>query len=164
MKTLKKILSVILSIGAVGGMIGFITTVSIQIFSRTFLPTVPSWTEELARYLFIYSVAFGGGLVVLNNEYVMVDIIVNTFSPKMKRMHKIITCIVLIIFNLFMITRSVPKFAFLKFRMLSTAMLIPMQYIYFSMFLFFGLQALTYVIALVLELQGDSDNKEVAAK
>ena len=32
---------------------GFIISVLVQVISRTFLPKTPSWTEELARYMFI---------------------------------------------------------------------------------------------------------------
>ena len=58
MKILTKIYYWILSALAVVGMIGYIGAVVIQVFSRTFLPFVPSWTEEAARYLFIYSPLF----------------------------------------------------------------------------------------------------------
>jgi len=71
---------------------------------------------------------------------------------------------ILIAFNLFMCFKSVPKFAILKFRMLSTALEIPMQYIYYSMFLLFGMQVVTYVIMLILELRHEADPvKEVTA-
>ena len=164
MKKLAKVLNVLLGIGAVTGMIGFIISVTIQIFSRTFLPTVPSWTEEVARYLFIYSVSFGAGMCVLDNGYVMVDIVVNFMSPKIRRLHRILTYVILMAFNVFMITKSVPKFANLKFRMLSTALEIPMQYIYYSMFLLFGMQIVTYAIMLILELRHEADPvKEVTA-
>jgi len=163
-KKLAKVLNVLLGIGAVTGMIGFIVSVTIQIFSRTFLPTVPSWTEEVARYLFIYSVSFGAGMCVLDNGYVMVDIVTNYMSPSVKRIHRMIMYCILIAFNLFMCVRSVPKFAILKFRMLSTALEIPMQYIYYSMFLLFGMQVVTYVIMLILELRHEADPvKEVTA-
>jgi len=163
-KKLSKVLKVLLSIGSVTGMLGFIVAVTIQIFSRTFLPTVPSWTEEVSRYLFIYAVAFGAGLCVLDNGYVMVDIVTNYMSPSVKRIHRMIMYCILIAFNLFMCVRSVPKFANLKFRMLSTALEIPMQYIYYSMFLLFGMQVVTYVIMLILELRHEADPvKEVTA-
>ena len=164
MKKLTKILKVLLSVGAVFGMLSFIVAVTIQIFSRTFLPTVPSWTEELSRYMFIYSVAFGAGVCVLDNGYVMVDIVTNYMSPSVKRIHRMIMYCILIAFTRFMCFKSVPKFALLKFRMLSTAMEIPMQYIYFSMFLLFGMQVFTYVIMLILELRHEADPvKEVTA-
>ena len=164
MKKLSKFLNVLLGIGAVTGMLCFIISVTIQIFSRTFLPTVPSWTEEVARYTFIYAVSFGAGMCVLDNGYVMVDIVVNYMSPAVKRIHRMIMYGILIAFNVFMVTKSVPKFANLKFRMLSTALEIPMQYIYYSMFLLFGMQIVTYVIMLILELRREADPvKEVTA-
>mgnify|MGYP002090250448 CR=1 FL=1 len=44
---------------------GFCFCVLVQVISRNFLPNAPSWTEELARYSFIYMVAFGVGLAAL---------------------------------------------------------------------------------------------------
>ena len=103
-------------------------------------------------------------MCVLDNGYVMVDIIVNFMSPKIRRLHRILTYVILMAFNVFMITKSVPKFANLKFRMLSTALEIPMQYIYYSMFLLFGMQIVTYAIMLILELRHEADPvKEVTA-
>ena len=164
LKRLTKVLDTILSVGSVLCMLGFIVTVSIQIFSRTFLPTVPSWTEEAARYLFIYAVALAGGLVVRRNEYVMVDLITSRLSNRGKKIQRIAVYIVLILVDLYFIFFSVPKFAILKFRMVSTALEIPMQYIYYSMFLFFGLQVITCVIQLILEISNQAEPvKEVTA-
>ncbi|MDO4548462.1 MAG: TRAP transporter small permease [Clostridia bacterium] len=164
MKKLTKILDYVLSAFSVLCMAGFIVTVSIQIFCRTFMPTVPSWTEEVARYLFIYSVAIAGGLVVRRSEYVMVDIVTSKLSPAMKKAQRVIVYIVLMAFDLYLMIFSVPRFAILRFRMVSTALEIPMQYIYFSMFLFFGIQVLTYIIQIILEFKGDADPvKEVTA-
>ena len=39
--------------------ITFVVCVLVQVISRNFLPSAPSWTEEAARYSFIYLVAFG---------------------------------------------------------------------------------------------------------
>ena len=50
--------------------IGFCFCVLVQVISRNFLPNAPSWTEELARYSFIYMVAFGVGLAALKHEFV----------------------------------------------------------------------------------------------
>ena len=52
---------------------GFCLCVLVQVISRNFLPNAPSWTEELARYSFIYMVAFGVGLAALKHEFVNVE-------------------------------------------------------------------------------------------
>ena len=44
----------------------------------------------------------------------------------------------------------VRPFAFIKFQMLSTAMSLPMQYVYFSMVLMFGFMVIAYVCEILL--------------
>ena len=48
---------------AVIALVGLSLTVLLQVASRLFLPITLSWTEELTRYLFIYMVAMGAGVV-----------------------------------------------------------------------------------------------------
>ena len=82
---------------------GFIISVLIQVISRTFLPKTPSWTEELARYLFIYMVAFGSSVAVHKKEFVAVDLIID-FLPKIIR--KLIELVINIVLLLFVILDS----------------------------------------------------------
>ena len=162
MKFLTKIYYWLLSFLAVIGMIGYIAAVVVQVFSRTFLPVVPSWTEEAARYLFIYSVAVGAGVVSLKDEYARVDMFTSKFSAGFKKIYEIIVCLILIVFDVYLAYYSMPRFVFLKFRMVSTAMQIPMQWINFSVLLFVVLQAVSYVIKIILLLFG-TDPKELFA-
>ena len=70
MKAFKKFVAVYREILSVIGSCFFLTfcaCVMIQIISRNFLPSAPSWTEELARYTFIYMVAFGSGVAILKD-------------------------------------------------------------------------------------------------
>lgn len=154
MKVLAKIYYWILSASAVIGMIGYIAAVVIQVFARTFLPVVPSWTEEAARYLFIYSVALGAGIVVLKDEYARVDIFTAKFSEGRKKFYEFTCCLLLMIFDIYLAYYSFPKFVFLRFRMVSTAMQIPMQYINFAVLLFAVLQAVSYVFNMIFILTG----------
>ncbi len=154
MKLLAKVYYFLLSTIAVIGMIGYILAVVIQVFSRTFLPVVPSWTEEAARYLFIYSVAVGASLVVLKDEYARVDIFTSKLTGARKTFYEITCCAVMIIFDVYLATYSIPKFVFLRFRMVSTAMQIPMQYINFSVLLFAILQAVSYAINIIFMIAG----------
>ncbi|MBR0251005.1 MAG: hypothetical protein IJQ77_07965, partial [Synergistaceae bacterium] len=55
---------------------------------------------------------------------------------------------------------SIPKFVFLRFRMVSTAMQIPMQAINFSILLFAILQAVSYAVKIILLLFG-TDTKDL---
>ncbi len=160
MKFLTKIYYWLLSLLAVIGMIGYIAAVVIQVFSRTFLPVVPSWTEEAARYLFIYSVAVGAGVVSMKDEYARVDILTSKFPEGFKKVYEILVCLILIAFDVYLAVYSIPKFVFLRFRMVSTAMQIPMQAINFSILLFAILQAVSYAVKIILLLFG-TDTKDL---
>ena len=61
---------------------GFCFCVLVQVISRNFLPNAPSWTEELARYSFIYMVAFGVGLAALKHEFVNVEFLGDFLKSK----------------------------------------------------------------------------------
>ena len=160
MKILAKIYYWLLSGVAVVGMIGYIAAVVIQVFARTFLPVVPSWTEEAARYLFIYSVALGAGIVVLKDEYARVDIFTAKLTGLKKKFYELSCCLLLLIFDVYLAYYSFPKFVFLRFRMVSTAMQIPMQYINFAVLLFAVLQAVSYVFNMIFILT-DTDYKNL---
>ena len=118
----------------------FCVCVMVQIISRNFLPSAPSWTEELARYSFIYMVAFGCGIAVLKDEFVFVEFLKDSLEVKglhqANKIIRILVTFVMLIISLYILVMAEPTFCFIKFRMVSTAMQIPMQYIYFGSIIF----------------------------
>lgn len=132
---------------------GFIISVLIQVISRTFLPKTPSWTEELARYLFIYMVAFGASVAVHKKEFVAVDLIIDFLPKIIRKLIELVISIVLLLFVTFVLLKSVLGFAILEYRMVSTAMQVPMQYIYFSMIILFGLLILSFVMEILYQVK-----------
>ena len=132
---------------------GFIISVLIQVISRTFLPKTPSWTEELARYLFIYMVAFGSSVAVHKKEFVAVDLIIDFLPKIIRKLIELVINIVLLLFVTFVLLKSVLGFAILEYRMVSTAMQVPMQYIYFSMIILFGLLILSFVMEILYQVK-----------
>ena len=127
---------------------GFIISVLIQVISRTFLPKTPSWTEELARYLFIYK-----------KEFVAVDLIIDFLPKIIRKLIELVINIVLLLFVTFVLLKSVLSFAILEYRMVSTAMQVPMQYIYFSMIILFGLLILSFVMEILYQVKEILSNK-----
>ncbi|MBN8202008.1 MULTISPECIES: TRAP transporter small permease [Bacillaceae] len=67
---------------------GVIIVVTIQIMSR-YLPYTAIWTEELTRYLFIYSICFGAPLALLRGEFINVDLILAKMSHAFRRYYEI---------------------------------------------------------------------------
>lgn len=138
---------------------GFIISVLIQVISRTFLPKTPSWTEELARYLFIYMVAFGSSVAVHKKEFVAVDLIIDFLPKIIRKLIELVINIVLLLFVTFVLLKSVLSFAILEYRMVSTAIQVPMQYIYFSMIILFGLLILSFVMEILYQVKEILSNK-----
>ena len=127
---------------------GFIISVLVQVISRTFLPKTPSWTEELARYMFIYMVAFGS---VHKKEFVAVDLVVDFLPATVRKVIELLISVLLMVFVVFVLLKSVLGFAIIEYRMVSTAMQIPMQYVYLSMIIMFGLLILSYGLEIIYQ-------------
>ena len=152
MKKFVRVYNDVMSCLGVVCLAGFIISVLVQVFSRTFLPKTPPWTEEAARYLFIYMVAFGCSVAVHKKEFVGVDFLVMFLPKGMAKALNTLIHVGLLAFVIFVLSKSVLGFALIKYRMVSTAMQLPMQYVYFSMILLFGLLILSYAVEIVLIL------------
>lgn len=140
-------------------LITFTGAVTLQIFSRIFLPKTPSWTEELSRYAFIYMVSFGCSVAVRKNEFVGVDIFTSMLPTFARDTLKICVHILLGLVSTFLLIKSVLGFAIIEYRMLSTAMQVPMQYVYFSMIILFATLILSFAIEVILSLSALNSNQ-----
>ena len=81
----KNFLSKFLKYGTLLTSLGFVMTVSLQIFARFFLSDVPPWTEEASRILFIYAIAFSSGLAYRGNYFVFLEAFYANFSDILKK-------------------------------------------------------------------------------
>ena len=81
----KIFLSKFLKYGTLLTSLGFVMTVSLQIFARFFLSDVPPWTEEASRILFIYAIAFSSGLAYRGNYFVFLEAFYESFSDILKK-------------------------------------------------------------------------------
>lgn len=81
----KDIIAKVLRIGTFLSFSALVVTVVLQIITRFLIPGITLvWTEELSRFLFIYSVAFGAPLAMKNQEYVKVDVILELLPKKVR--------------------------------------------------------------------------------
>ncbi len=64
--------------------LGLIAAVLLQVFARYALASTPVWTEELARFLLIYMVAFACGLAARHRELVNVDLLINLLPTRLR--------------------------------------------------------------------------------
>ena len=146
--------------------LAFCVCVLIQIISRNLLPSAPSWTEEAARYTFVYMVAFGCGVAVLKDEVVYVEFLKDALLArglyKLNRAIRILVTLAMLILSAYLLFFSVPQLAFIKFRMVSTAMQLPMQVVYFSQVLLFGFLCISLIMRLIQMICGFNDAPEQA--
>lgn len=154
MEKIIKIYREILTYIGIVGLIGFIVSVLIQVIARTFLPTAPNWTEEAARYLFIFMVAFAGNAAVITDEYVGVEMLTEMFPIGVQKTIKIAIAAVLCAFSGFIFYNCVigPKglLAVTPSTMVSTALLLPMKYVYTSVAILFGLYVISFIFRIYL--------------
>ena len=154
-KIIKIYKEIMTGIGIVG-LVGFIASVLIQVVSRTFLPTAPNWTEEAARFLFIYMVSFAGNAAVLNNEYVNVEMLVEKLPKSLQKTLNLVIAAVLCVFAGFIFIKCVmgPKglLAVTPPAMVSTALTIPMRYIYAAEVVLFGCYVISFIMRIYMIL------------
>ena len=143
--------------------LAFCVCVLIQIISRNLLPSAPSWTEELARYTFIYMVAFGCGVAILRDEFVYVEFLKDGLEAKglhtLNKIIRLLVTVAMLVLSAFLLFKAVPSLAFIKFRMVSTAMQLPMQVVYFSQILLFGFLCISLVMR-IIQMLVDFGKKE----
>lgn len=134
------------------GLIGFILCIIYQVVARNVLPRAPTWTEEAARYLFIYMVACGCGVSVRAGEFVGVDLILLRLPGKARNVILLAMYAGLAIFCFWYLKRSVMPFAIFNYRYISTALQMPMQYVFFALVILFPTLGLGYVFEAVDKL------------
>ncbi|EHX2144208.1 TRAP transporter small permease [Escherichia albertii] len=78
-------------------LIALISVVLLQVISRPLPISSPAWTEEAARFLLVYVVAFGCALTTGKRELVNVDLVVSMLSPALRKY--LVLTIDLIIFS-----------------------------------------------------------------
>ncbi|GAB1858166.1 hypothetical protein MHTCC0001_30030 [Flavobacteriaceae bacterium MHTCC 0001] len=82
--TLKKGIGKFLKYGTLVSTFSFIAVTLVQVYARFFLESAPSWTEEAARFFFMYAMSFAAGLAMKGNYYVRFDIVYNKLNTKQK--------------------------------------------------------------------------------
>jgi len=85
MRKVRKWVARLLKYGTLVSSLGLIASTVIQIYARFYMDSAPSWTEESARFFFIYAMAFGAGLAMKDGFYVHFDVLFNKLGKKLQR-------------------------------------------------------------------------------
>lgn len=145
MKPVLSFLITICRLLVLASMLVLMTSVTIQIFSRTFLPTSPIWTEELTRYALLYMVSFGAGLSLLSGDMVNVDLALELMRERPRRLLIALSLLITAVFAGIVI-KPAYEFAQIGGLQTSPSMGISMIWVYYCMVV---LPVLVCVFALV---------------
>ncbi|GEK59063.1 hypothetical protein CHL76_11260 [Marinococcus halophilus] len=126
-----------------------------------FLPVTVLWTEEITRYLFVYTIAFAAPLALYRKEFIKVDFIYSFLSAKQRAVYETIVHTLIGIVAAYLVVEGI-NFYLLGTFFSSPASGIPMQYVYAAVPVL-GLLLLCYSVLFVIS-QWTSTNIEAGEK
>lgn len=131
--------------------IGLLIILSIDtalgVIFRYFLNKPLIWTEELARFVFIWMIAVGVGYCITKHKHIKIEMFVNMMPAKLHKIIDIIMSFLPLITFIYLIP-SAYKFMIKQGRIRSTALLLPFSYVYAAVFV----GSILIVIHLLYEL------------
>jgi len=129
---------------------GFAATVIVEVFFRYFLGFSLYWSNEVATYLFVYLVFFGGSVALKRGELINVAFVKERLPLKWERGATFFLFLIMMAFSLMASTFSTVLIqTSIKTKTVSPAMLIPMALVYLPIFLGFGFLAFFSLIGLI---------------
>ncbi|AEF53100.1 TRAP transporter small permease [Marinomonas posidonica] len=139
------------SVLAVSALLAIIVVVLIQVFSRFLLPSSPIWTEELSRYLFIYLIVMGSGLVIRQNRHVRLELFQSSLNRFWYKAYQVFCHLLAGGFAVYIFPYAI-KYAEIGRWQTSPALEVPMYWAFLSVSFFFMLTALYSVTSVLLIL------------
>jgi len=130
--------------------VGMILVISLQIISRVLFSAL-TWSEELSRYLLVWSTFLGATLAYKRGMHISVTFVVEAFPPKMNKLIKVLSILLSMVFFAVAIKFGIQYILMQKIQV-SAALRIPMKYIYtviplsFSIMIVHGICGLKNVI------------------
>ena len=121
---------------------GYAATVIVEVFCRYFLGFSLYWGNELATYLFVYMVLFGGSVALKRNELINVAFVKDRLPSNWQKGTTLLMFLLMMAFSMTASAFSTVLIqTSIKTKTVSPAMLIPMFFIYLPIFLGFGFLA-----------------------
>jgi len=123
-KVLAKLLIIIMSI--------MVINVLWQVFSRYFLGTPSSFTDELARYLMIWIGILGAAYVSGRNKHVAIDVLPSRLSAKTQKKLRLVVRILIILFCLLALVIGGSRLVYVTYVLdqYSPALQVPLAVVY----------------------------------
>ncbi len=157
LKVLDRVMSV--AIGLV--LAAMVADVTIQIFFRYVIVAPPTWTDELARFLFIWDIFLAAGLAFGRGTHIVVDVLVLLF-PRSRRIVSIIGNTIVLVFLIVLVWQGV-NMTRLTSNTVSTALNLNMGVVYAALPVGAAISVLYVAVRLVDELRGTGPRLETSS-
>lgn len=124
----------------------------LQVVSR-YLFTPIGWTEELARYTYIWLVYLGSAAIHYRKEHITLDLVDKYFPKKLKIFFDLIVQSLMIYVSYFIIIYGY-RFTMVMGRAIGTALPIRLKYIYVIIPIAFGLMLIFSAVQIFQDIKG----------
>ena len=78
-----------------------------QVILRYVFSAANAWSEELARYLFIFEVMIAAAIAIRKNSHLQIDVLINCLKPRTKTIFTIVSTLVGMVFLVFLLNYSI---------------------------------------------------------
>ncbi|WP_088156978.1 TRAP transporter small permease [Achromobacter xylosoxidans] len=124
-----------------------------QVFMRYVMDSSLAWSEELARYCFIWATYLGVSYAVKRNAHICVEAVVSRFPDRLKACFVVLSHLLFIVFAALVVKEGYAlTLKIFKFGQTSSSLGLPMGLIYLAPTVGFGLVILRLIQSIFVEL------------
>ena len=140
-----------------------VVVVFAQVVTRYVFHSPLAWSEELARYMFIWLVWIGAAYATKLRKNIIIDVVASKFKGATKLISEIINFVLFVALMLFMLwTTSTVMMQVYESNSIGTGTHLPMWIVWLSLPLSMALNLLRYTQNFVYDMKHWNDRKEEA--
>ena len=140
-----------------------VVVVFAQVVTRYVFHSPLAWSEELARYMFIWLVWIGAAYATKMRKNIIIDVVASKFKGATKLISEIINFVLFVALMLFMLwTTSTVMMQVYESNSIGTGTHLPMWIVWLSLPLSMALNLLRYTQNFVYDMKHWNDRKEEA--
>ncbi|MBQ3616237.1 MAG: TRAP transporter small permease [Anaerotignum sp.] len=131
----------------------------IQVIMRYVFQNSLTWSEELARYLFVWLVYFSVSFTARRQKHIRIDAAINLYPKKLRPYIDILSEIIVLAFSIFIAVTGVTVFQKIAWSgQMSPAIGIPMQIVYAAPMVGMALTAIRQVQCIIGKIKNLKNN------
>ena len=131
----------------------------LQVFMRYVMQSALPWSEEIARYMFIYLMYLGISYGVRRNRHLRVSAFVNLFKGSGKKILVILADVLFLIFAVMVVMKSSDVVAMQRrLGQITASIGMPMSYVYTGVPIGFGLATIRLIQNIIYKIKHFNDS------